>query len=205
MNDLINKVIQVSAKEEKLQGGKTVMKVKDEKNLVYTVYKTKQDGTESVAWGQIPDIGETVQIGFVEQQGEYEGKAVTYRTIRTFNKDIGNGVANAQTPRQERFANPLYDKPKEFKPRNFDQEAYEKCCSLWASSLLEKPNVTIKDCIALVETGMCWELFQAIKTDGKKRFFEFSGTGGGVSQVFAIDPELPTIQVEDIDVSDIPF
>lgn len=90
---LLNKAITIAEKVEKLQGNKTVMKVKDEKGLTYTVYKTKQDGSTSVAWDQILDlnIGDTVQIGYVEDLGEYQGKKVTYRTIRNFNKDIGEG------------------------------------------------------------------------------------------------------------------
>lgn len=97
MDKLLNKAITISGKEEKLQGGNPVVKIKDEKNLTYTVYKTKQDGSESVAWQQLQELnlGDTVQIGFVEDFGEYEGKKVTYRTIRNFNKDIGEGMVNA--------------------------------------------------------------------------------------------------------------
>lgn len=103
---LLNRAITISAKEEKLQAGKPVVKLKDEKGLTYTVYKLKQDGTESIAWGQLSelDLGDTVQIGYVEDIVESaEFGKVTYRTIRSFNKDIGNGMANhqaqTQTPR----------------------------------------------------------------------------------------------------------
>jgi hypothetical protein len=98
-NKLLNKAITLSAKEEKLQGGKPVAKIKDEKGLTYTVYKFKQDGTESVAWGQLGklSLGQTVQIGYVEDIGDSKdgSVSVTYRTIRNFNEDIGNGVQNA--------------------------------------------------------------------------------------------------------------
>lgn len=210
--DLINKVITVSGKEEKMQGGKPVMKIKDQDNLTYTVYKTKQDGSESVAWSQIPSIDETVQIGFVEQKGEYEGKPVTYRTIRVFNKDIGNGVANL-TPRQERFvegasvnmklSNPLYDKPKE-EPKDdkfWEQQAYEKCCSLWIAAEIQAGNR--ENIHNLLESGVFWETFKAIKADGKKRFFEFDkpqgvqGASVDTSQQFTSTQELPTIQVQE--------
>lgn len=98
-NKLLNKAITISAKEEKLQGNKPVMKLKDEKGLTYTVYKTKQDGSISVAWEQIQElsVGDTVQIGYVEDLGDYQGKTVTYRTIRNFNKDIGEGIKNYQS------------------------------------------------------------------------------------------------------------
>ena len=208
--ELINKVIVVSAKEEKLANGKPVMKVKDEKGLTYSVWKFKQDGKESVAWGKIPDLGVTTQIGYVENvKQDPEHGATTYRTIRTFNEDIGQGVANHKvqgaTPQPNNFTtNPLYDKP-EFKPRNFDQEAYEKCSSLWSASLLQRTGTTTKDAIAMVETGMCWELFQAIKADGKKRFFEFDKTTltgsdkpltASIAQGDMVE-DLPTIQVQE--------
>jgi hypothetical protein len=92
MNDkLLNKAITLSSKEEKLQGGKPVAKIKDEKGLTYTVYKFKQDGTESIAWGQLSklSLGTTVQIGYVEDiKDSPEYGKVTYRTIRNFNEDL---------------------------------------------------------------------------------------------------------------------
>ena len=130
-NKLLNKAITISAKEEKLQGRKPVMKLKDEKGLTYTVYKTKQDGSTSVAWEQVQElsVGDTVQIGYVEDLGDYQGKAVTYRTIRNFNKDIGEGVKNynqnnapasVQSPRHgQNLASSG--------ARDYDKEAVGKC------------------------------------------------------------------------------
>jgi hypothetical protein len=96
-NKLLNKAITLSAKEEKLQGGKPVIKIKDEKGLTYTVYKLKQDGSTSVAWEQIQslNVGDAVQISYTEEikDSPQYGK-VTYRTIRAFNKDIGEGMAS---------------------------------------------------------------------------------------------------------------
>lgn len=49
-------------------------------------------------------------------------------------------------------------------PRNFDREAYEKCCSIWiAASLTGRPDVT-------PNFQLYWDLFQAIRADGEKRF-----------------------------------
>jgi hypothetical protein len=105
---LLNKAITLSAKEEKLQGGKPVIKIKDEKGLTYTVYKQKKDGSTSVAWDQLQElnIGDTVQISYVEDiKDSPEYGKVTYRTIRAFNKDIGEGMMNAsaheESPRTE--------------------------------------------------------------------------------------------------------
>ena len=103
---LLNKTIQISAKEEKLQGGKPVYKIKDEKGLTYTIYKFKKNDSVSVAWDQITklSVGDNVFIGYVENQGEYEGKTVTYRTILTLSTDISNGMMNASA--QEKSFNP---------------------------------------------------------------------------------------------------
>lgn len=101
MSDLFNKVITVKAKEEKAGPFGPLMKIKDQDGKTYTVFKTKKDGSVSVAWEQMPELEATVQIGYAEEDGEYEGKPFKRRTIRSFNADIGNGVANAKETRYE--------------------------------------------------------------------------------------------------------
>lgn len=171
MNELQNKVITISAKEEKLQGGKPVMKIKDEKNLVYTVYKFKQDGNVSAAWSQLEKIsvGQQLQIAFVEQQGDYEGKPVTYRTIRNFNTDIGGGLQitplSTQKPRYEAPAKP---QGQSGESRNWDKEAYAKCCSIWAAQ--DIINGGVEGAITNLENNHYWNLFIKIKEDSEKRF-----------------------------------
>jgi hypothetical protein len=51
--------------------------------------------------------------------------------------------------------------------RNFDKEAYEKCVSIWVKGELGQPIETV---IAKINSGYFWELFQAIRKDGEKRF-----------------------------------
>lgn len=221
MNELLNKTITVSAKEEKLAGGKPVMKIKDANNLVYSVWKFKQDGTESIAWGQIPDIGEITQIGYIKENKQTEAYGtVTYRTIRTFNKDIGNGVANHQAQVTQSVPQGHNSHSQTLKDDKFFQQlAYEKCCSLWLASLLQSQGLfqTFPDSEKQIFDSF-WTYFQAIKADGKKRFFEFDisvaangGKGVDVNGVGIKEPlpeELPTIQAgggEDISVEDIPF
>jgi hypothetical protein len=140
-NKLLNKAITISGKEEKLQGGKPVIKLKDEKGLTYTVYKTKKDGSTSVAWEQLQElnVGDTVQIGYMEDQGEYEGKTVTYRTIRNFNKDIGEGVQRqqgsqpAETPRSEAPRGSQNN-------TDWDQIAVGKCQTAFLAAYLQAGN-----------------------------------------------------------------
>jgi len=97
-NKLINAVIQLASKEEKAGKFGPMAKLKDEKGLTYTVYKTKKDGTTSVAWEQLQtlSVGQSVQISFSEEIVDHpEHGTYTARTIRSFNPDIGNGVANS--------------------------------------------------------------------------------------------------------------
>jgi len=97
-NDLIKKVIEVTdITEKRYETGKQA-KIKDASNLTYNVYEKKQDGTTSAAWTALDkvNIGATVEIAYVEQEKEYEGKPYTARTIRMINQDIGSGVKNTQ-------------------------------------------------------------------------------------------------------------
>jgi hypothetical protein len=207
---LLNKAITISAKEEKLQAGKPVVKLKDEKGLTYTVYKLKQDGTESIAWGQLSELvlGDTVQIGYVEDiKDSPEYGTVTYRTIRSFNKDIGEGMKNHQalnTPPQAEKPRGGANNASSVKSESFwEQQAYEKCCSLWGASLLQRLDKPNPELIVghYIETGVFHRLFQAIKADGAKRFSPVS------DEPVKTEPEVvPTLHAdEDMDVEDIPF
>ncbi len=103
MNDLINKVIEIGAIEMKAGKFGKMAKIKDEKNLTYTVYQMKKDGTESVAWQALQnlDIGTNVQIGFSEEVVNHpEHGNYTARTIRAFNTDIGSGAANSSAQKE---------------------------------------------------------------------------------------------------------
>jgi hypothetical protein len=135
-NKLLNKVITISAKEEKLSQYGAMVKIKDENNLTYTVYQKKRDGSISTAWGQqvnLP-VGSTVQIGYVEEAKEYEGKGYMARTIRNFNLDL----VGSNTP-------PPAEKPRVEAPRasqgtsgrDFDKEAVGKCQSLFLQAYLQ--------------------------------------------------------------------
>lgn len=97
-NKLLNKTITISSEETKRTQYGMVKKIKDENNLTYSVFQTKQDGSESAAWVQYKNlnIGDTVQISYVEEPKEFEGKGYMARTIRNFNSDIGNGVKQYQ-------------------------------------------------------------------------------------------------------------
>lgn len=83
--------------------------------------------------------------------------------------------------------------------RNFEREAYEKCCTNWCSALISK-GMTLTALNETIETGKLWDLFQNIKKDGEKRF-----SGMETARAKFTDP-LPVIQQEDeINVEDLPF
>jgi len=89
-NDLITRVITIAKREDTSNEDGTGVRcsITDEGGDRYTVWKLKQDGTESAAWGQLKsyDLGERVGIRFAERQdvSKKTGKPVTYRTIRMF-------------------------------------------------------------------------------------------------------------------------
>ena len=204
--ELINKVITVSGKEEKLAAGKPVMKIKDEKNLSYSVWKFKKDGTESVAWGQIPDIGETTQIGYVEETKDHpEHGATTYRTIRTFNKDIGNGVANnkAQFPdlnKAKAISQQAQQPGGEFHVKDdkfWDMKAYKQCLwNFWLDSRTQGTWQEDEIPLTIIEKDRVWNVFKDIEKDANKRFFQFEvKVAFGDDIVGVTTTDLPTIQV----------
>lgn len=88
MNDIINKVITITGIETKSTArGKVFLKVKDQDNKSYQLWQTKADGTHSVAFTRLEElggamaVGKNIEIGYKEEAGDYQGKAITYKTI----------------------------------------------------------------------------------------------------------------------------
>ncbi len=201
-NDLIKKIITVTGMEVKAGQFGNMAKLKDEQGLTYTVYEKKRDNTISAAWKNLPKVGDTVQLAFVEEQKEYEGKPYTARTVRVIDSDVANGMANHKaqhTPAVEHQSEMV--KGDKF----WEQQAYEKCCSLWAAAAIQNNGSASEVITQHISTGAYWKLFQAIKEDGKKRFFDFSASAQS-GPLPIIDTETPAqSDFGDIDVSDIPF
>jgi len=86
-NTLLNKIIIITGLEQKVAAnGNTWFRVKDNENKSYQLWKSKQDGTDSAAYqglSALPNNGlnQSVEISYSEEQGEYQGKPVTYRRI----------------------------------------------------------------------------------------------------------------------------
>lgn len=202
-NKLINAVIQLASKEEKAGKFGPTAKIKDEKGLTYTVYKTKKDGTISVAWEQLQKltVGDMVQVSFAEEVVNHpEHGNYTARTVRAFDSDIGNGMANSSA--QQKSINGEANRGQSGHSKDdafWERQAYEKCTSLWIASMIRVGETSKSTIEAAIESGYFWKLFQAIKADGAKRF---SATPNSVAN---LEPELPTIQVDEDLAADVPY
>jgi hypothetical protein len=181
MDNLLNATIEITEEAGKQKGQYGLIIKFKGKNLdtgklnTYTVYQTKADGSVSVAWEQYEklSIGDTVEIGYQEQTGQaQDGSPFTRRVVRNFNPDIGNGrkqYASSQTvPKpapggKSEATEPIKD------AAFWERQAYEKCCSIWIAAMLGKLEQS-SAVIGYVERGAFWDIFQAIKKDGEKRF-----------------------------------
>src|ERR1044071_151457 len=114
MNQLINATIEIVEMSDKRGQYGLIKKIKG-KNIetgqtnTYTVYDKKKDGSISAAWSQLQDIqvGETVSVGYAEQQGQMQdGTPFTSRIVRNFDKTIGEGrkqyLSNNPAPQVEK-------------------------------------------------------------------------------------------------------
>src|SRR5690349_4878813 len=99
MNNLLNCTIEIQEMSDKAGKFGPIKKIKG-KNIetgqtnTYTVYKSKQDGSDTAAWTQLPSIQvmDTVSVGYVEQPGKMtDGTPFTSRIVRAFDKTIGEG------------------------------------------------------------------------------------------------------------------
>lgn len=86
-NNMNIAIIKITASElKKTANGKNVFKIKDEQGLTYSLYPVKANGNESKAYEYLKllpmnGLDEIVEISYNEEDGEFQGKAVKYRTI----------------------------------------------------------------------------------------------------------------------------
>lgn len=213
---LINATIELVEMSNKKGQNGLIKKIKG-KNIetgqtnTYTIYQTKADGSTSVAWNQLENInvGDTVQVGYAEKQGTMQdGTPFTSRIVRSLNPDIGNGhrqyVGSQSTKSPNLGQNNASSEP--YKERNWEREAYEKCCSIWSAAHIQAGDINAAT--SALENGWYLKLFQAIKQSGEKNF-EPSKFRQIVQEKAprVIEPDLPTIQQdEDAELgADIPF
>jgi hypothetical protein len=158
----------------------------------YTVYDKKKDGSISAAWSQLASItiGDTVQVGYAEQQGtKDDGSPYTSRIVRNFNKDIGNGVRQYQSQPKE---SPRTDRSTTSSEGSRDdliirQVAFKGVIELMASQIIVEPDVE--------KSVHKW-------TDKFSRIIKAQELTDPVKS--APEEDLPIIEQED-DTEDIPF
>ncbi len=190
----------------------------------FKFYDKKKDGTYSSAFEQFQSmnlkIGDMVNIAYSEEEREYQGKPYTDRRVIWFRETNTPASSVSATPASSQTESPHGEANRgqsEASGRNWDKEAYEKCCSLWIASKLRDPNISHAELIGHIKGGVYFELFQAIKADGDKRFSPLRQAIEkhapqvvdremikGMTNVIepgearpTFDPELPTIQVAD--------
>lgn len=149
MNELVNATFTISSVEDT----GTQIKIKDENGHTWSFFKNKRDGGMTVAFEQFQHykVGELVGVSY-----KMAGEKGNIRSIMSFRPPMYDQVKPVTTA-------PVV------KERNFDKEAYEKCCSIWAAADLGqgKSWIELNDNL---EKGFYWQLFQAIRKDGEKRF-----------------------------------
>lgn len=146
----MNKDIIIQGVETKqTSNGKTIIKIKDQDGKSYQLWPMKQDGTESQAYQFFKTlgptvIGKTVEIFYNEQQGEFNGKPVTYRTIATIKPAPAN--FNQSTPPQV--------EAKQTEGVNWDKISWGKCKHAYLVEIF-KANINRTDTLDLtaVEKG----------------------------------------------------
>jgi hypothetical protein len=207
-----NKTITIQEISTKQTTGGSKYVLKDHEGRTFNFFTTKKDGDDTSVFAQFKNmelkVGDTVMIGFVEEEFEYQGKNVITKKIINFRET--NDQPTQTAPRQESprtgqnsASGEVIDRLKQgardvIKNDAFwERQAYEKCCSLWAASELQRDGYTIDSAIQDLQSGHYYRLFQAIKADGAKQFSAMPN-GSPVRPAPMPDPDLPSVQVEDI-------
>lgn len=142
--------------------------IKDEHGEIYSAFKDYQ--------GQVKDVWNQFQFGNHNERFT-EGTVANISFTKSVGKDDkiyknltsifpASGVAQpAQKPLQNA---PSGSQGTIEKPRNYEREAYEKCCSIWAAAEIQKNG--LNEALISVNNGVFYDLFQLIKKSGEKYF-----------------------------------
>ncbi len=136
----------------------TQIKFKGSDNKTYSFFKNKRDGGMTVAYQSFQKfkVGETICVNYKDDESDKYPGTVFHTVISV---KAADGVpARKETPQYVAV-------PSSPAGRNYEQEAYVKCCSIWPAK-----EATSFNAINLINEGAYWKLFQAIKADGEKRF-----------------------------------
>src|SRR5438445_749738 len=126
-SQILNANIVISGVEET----PTQIKIKDQYKKTYSFFKAKKDGQPTKAFEQFAQykVGEETGIGYKE----VPYKDGTIKNLMNFGP-IRNGVESTK-PAPKPDSRPTEPNPQRYgEARNWDKEAYEKCCSIWAAA-----------------------------------------------------------------------
>jgi len=187
----------------------------DTEKKKYTFFQNKKTGEPSDVYlsftGMSPKVGDVVGIGFIEEPDSFtnpKGELVNY-TKRS--------IVGLMEPRgfQKPVQKPLPLQASQFKERNWEREAFEKCCSIWAAALIQHmgPDGFPTAKVAAWE-GNFYNLFKEIKDAGEKYFDNplreavAKAAPNIVQPEIPLPEELPVLQENEdypIDPDQIPF
>jgi hypothetical protein len=150
------------------------MKIKDTDGKSWIVWKNDyqtQQPSETYKALLEHKIGDTFGVSYSEKPEEFNGKKYTRRTIYQIMPRV------SQPTQTSRWTNGEPAKAEVKDDKFWEKQAYEKCCSLWINGLFSGGTDWKGDAMRrMLEDGVFWDIFQAIKADGKKRFFDFQAS-----------------------------
>jgi hypothetical protein len=178
---IINKNIRVENIEAKMAstGNMKYILTDSDKNKYFFWQKNKgEDSNVYLSFtGMEVKKGDTVAIGYTEKDESFinrEGKTINYTDRFILGLREANGVptsnSSSRTQSLRGEAPNASQTPSSLGTRNWDREAYEKCCSIWAAASLQRPEMTISGVINGIESGNFYKLFQAIRQSGYEKF-----------------------------------
>lgn len=194
---ILNATITIEAVVDK--GKKLSIKGNDGSRVsTYSVWKSKQDGSDSQTYAQFKTmdlgVGSTVYVGYVidEFTTNINGldKRVQSKKIINFRETNEVPSQSSQRPESPRIGQNNASSEVIKDSLFYERLAYEKCCSLWAQGMSEDAALD------RIQSGKFYQLFQAIKADGTKRFSGAPLVGANL---------IPVVHVDDDLVEGIPF
>lgn len=107
--------------------------------------------------------GDIIHISYTEEEKSFEDP-IKKNLVKYTDRFIASLREAGATPQLQTPPTPQ----KQPEGRNWDKEAYAKCCSIWAAQ--DIINSGVEGAIQNVENNWYWKLFTVIQQDSEKRF-----------------------------------
>jgi len=164
MSDFINKVIEIKTKEEKKTkaGTNTKIHLADQDGVKYSFFRKKKDGSMSSPAQQFKDMdldeGSVVQISWVIDTYEVEGKQITENKVTGFretSEQPTDGQNSPVTPKSAPRPEQTYQTDKS---TDWDEIAVGKCQSLFIAAYLQSGKTFADAKLQVVQARQLAEL-----------------------------------------------